>query len=169
MKGAMNDRNESQRGDRQYLTFCLGQEYYGIDILRVQEIRGLEAFTRIPNTPEYMKGVLNLRGTIVPIVDLRAKFGMTSGEYGKMTVIIVVEVLEKVLGIVVDSVSDVLNVESEQIQSAPEFGSHIDVGFISGIARVDGRLIALLDIAEALSDEEVENPKEAEMILASEG
>ncbi len=135
----------------QYLTFALGEEQYGVQILRVQEIKGYTAMTRIPNTPDYVKGVLNLRGTIVPIVDLRMKFGMEQEEYNKKTVIIVLEVKSRIMGIIVDAVSDVINLASKDIQPAPEFGGAIDVGFISGIGCYEDKLVAFLDIERALS------------------
>src|SRR3989338_1259265 len=115
--------------DSQFLTFLLGEEQYGVDILRVQEIKGYTVVTRIPNTPDYIKGVLNLRGTIVPIVDLRTKFGMEKAEYTMFTVIVVVVIQDKVTGIVVDAVSDVMNINNKDIQAPPEFGARADIGF----------------------------------------
>ncbi|VAX30448.1 Positive regulator of CheA protein activity (CheW) [hydrothermal vent metagenome] len=135
----------------QYLTFALGEEQYGVEILRVQEIKGYTGVTRIPNTPNYVKGVLNLRGTIVPIVDLRMKFGMEQQEYDKKTVIIVVEVKGRIMGIIVDAVSDVMNIAAKDIQPAPEFGSMVDVGFINGIGSYGEKLVAFLDIDRVLS------------------
>lgn len=140
----------------QFLTFTLGDEYYGVEILRVQEIKGYTAVTRIPNTPEYIKGVLNLRGTIVPIVDLRAKFGMAQVEYGKVTVIIVLEVKGRTMGIIVDAVSDVLNIPSRDLQPAPDFGHAVDVSFLSGIGKSGDKLVALLDIDKVLAVGEIE-------------
>jgi purine-binding chemotaxis protein CheW len=139
----------------QYLTFTLGEEYYGVEILRVQEIKGYTAVTRIPNTPEYIKGVLNLRGTIVPIVDLRAKFGMEKIEYTRFTVIVVVVVQDRVMGIIVDAVSDVLNIAKKDIQQTPQFGTSVDVSFISGIGKCGDKLVALLDIDRILSVGEI--------------
>lgn len=130
----------------QYLTFRLGTEEYGIEILRVQEIRGYSAITAIPGTPRHVKGVMNLRGTVVPVIDLRARFGMPETEYDKFTVIIVVNVSSKILGIVVDAVSDVLNIAAAEISPAPEFGQDVSTTFLSGMAKNDGRLIALLEI-----------------------
>jgi len=135
----------------QYLTFALGEEQYGVQILRVQEIKGYTGVTRIPNTPDYVKGVLNLRGTIVPIVDLRMKFGMEQQEYDKKTVIIVVEVKGRIMGIIVDAVSDVMNIAAKDIQPAPEFGGAVDVGFINGIGSYGEKLVAFLDIDRVLS------------------
>ncbi len=142
----------SSDGD-QYLTFLLGEEEYGVQILRVQEIKGYTGVTRIPNTPPYVKGVLNLRGTIVPIVDLRMKFGMPQEEYSKTTVIIVVEVKGRVMGVIVDAVSDVMNIASKDIQPAPEFDDSVDVSFIDGIGSYGDSLVTFLDIDRVLSSE----------------
>ncbi len=141
----------------QYLTFMLGEEAYGIEILRVQEIKGYTGVTRIPNTPEYIKGILNLRGTIVPIVDLRMKFGLEEIEYTKLTVIIVVEVCGRTMGIIVDEVSDVLSFPDKDIRPAPEFGRAVDVSFISGIGRIGEKLVTLLALDHVLSADEVEH------------
>jgi len=138
----------------QYLTFTLGEEQYGFEILRVQEIKGYTGVTRIPNTPDYIKGVLNLRGTIVPVVDLRMKFGMEAKPYSKKTVIIVLEVQGRIMGIIVDTVSDVMSIAQEDIQAAPEFGDAVDLGFISGIGHHGEKLVAFLDIDRVLSVED---------------
>lgn len=138
--------------ENQFLTFQLGSELYGVDILRVQEIKGYTAVTKIPNTPPHIKGVLNLRGTIVPIVELRTKFGMPTIDYTTFTVIIVVVVQDKVMGLVVDSVSDVLNIDKKDIQVSPQFGVKVDVSFLSGIGRSGDKLVALLDIDRMLSE-----------------
>lgn len=140
----------------QFLTFTLGEEHYGVEILRVQEIKGYTGVTHIPNTPDYIKGVLNLRGTIVPIIDLRLKFGMERMEYNKMTVIIVVEVCGRIMGIIVDTVSDVMNIAEKDIQATPEFGAAVDVSFISGIGKYGDKLVTLFDIDRVLSVGEVE-------------
>ena len=139
----------------QYLTFQLGEELYGVDILRVQEIKGYTAVTRIPNTPGYIKGVLNLRGTIVPIVDLRSKFNMEETKYTMFTVIVVVVVREKVVGLIVDAVSDVLNIGAQDIQEPPAFGQKIDIGFLSWIGKAGDKLVAILDIDRLLADTEL--------------
>jgi purine-binding chemotaxis protein CheW len=139
----------------QYLTFSLGEEEYGIEILKVQEIKGYSAITYIPNTPPHIKGVMNLRGTVIPVVDLRAKFGMPAVEYNKFTVIIVLTVGEKILGLVVDAVSDVLNIAPGEVRPAPDFGSRVDTKFISGVASVNDKLAVLLDINKLLSEDEL--------------
>ncbi len=137
----------------EYLTFRLGGEEYGIDILRVQEIRSYEAPTRIANAPPFLKGVVNLRGVIVPIIDLRLKLSCDSADYNGFTVVIVLNVHHRVVGVVVDSVSDVLELNHEQIKSAPGLNSSIDAGFITGIGTVRSgeaeRMLILVDI-EAL-------------------
>jgi purine-binding chemotaxis protein CheW len=139
----------------QFLTFQLGDELYGVDILRVQEIKGYTTVTKIPNTPPHIKGVLNLRGTIVPIIELRTKFGMPTIDYTMFTVIVVVVVQEKIMGLVVDAVSDVLNIDKKDIQPPPEFGAKVDVSFINGIGKSGDKLVALLDMDLLLSDDDM--------------
>jgi len=151
------DHQISQKEDEdQYLTFTLGEELYGVDILRVQEIKGYSKLTRIPNTPAFIKGVLNLRGAIVPIIDLRIKFTMEQVEYTMFTVIVVVVVRDRIMGMVVDTVSDVLFISGKDIQLPPALGKKVDVSFISGIARSGENLVTLLDIDRVLTDEEME-------------
>lgn len=140
----------------QFLTFNLGEELYGVDILRIQEIKGYTTVTKIPNTPSYIKGVLNLRGTIVPIVELRTKFGMPTIDYTAFTVIIVVVVREKIMGLVVDSVSDVLNIDKKDMQPPPQFGAQVDVGVVDGIGKSGDKLVALLSLDRLLPDDETQ-------------
>lgn len=147
---------ETAEGCNQYLTFQLADEQFGIDILRVQEIKGLAHLTQIPNVPDYIKGVMNLRGTVVPVVDLRQRFSMSSATYNQFTVIIIVTVGAKVMGLVVDAVSDVLNVNEADLEQLPELGGGIDTAFITGMAKSEDRLIALLDIDRLLGDSPVE-------------
>ena len=131
----------------EYLTFRLGSEEYGIDILKVQEIRSYEQPTRIANAPDFIKGVVNLRGVIVPIVDLRLKLNCASAEYNSFTVVIVLNVKNRVVGAVVDSVSDVLELSREAIKPAPELSSaSVDTSFITGIGSVNDRMLILMDI-----------------------
>src|SRR5687767_12485670 len=130
----------------EFLTFRLGGEEYGIDILRVQEIRSYEPPTRIANAPAFIKGVVNLRGVIVPIVDMRLKLGCDKAEYNDFTVVILLNVHSRVVGIVVDSVSDVLALTADAIRPAPEMNSSIDAAFITGIAPVAERMLILMDI-----------------------
>lgn len=133
----------------EYLTFRLGNEEYGIDILKVQEIRSYEAPTRIANAAPCFKGVVNLRGVIVPIVDLRLKFGCDSAEYNSFTVVIVLNINGRVVGAVVDSVSDVLELPGEAVRPTPDMDASVDTHYITGIASLQERMLILLDI-EAL-------------------
>ena len=138
----------SQSGS-EFLTFRLGAEEYGIDILKVQEIRSYEAPTRIANAPSFIKGVVNLRGVIVPIVDLRLKLSCETADYNDFTVVIVLNVRGRVVGAVVDSVSDVLELNQDSIRPAPDMASAVDTSFITGISTVNERMLILMDI-EAL-------------------
>ncbi len=140
---------QSAQGSAEYLTFRLGAEEYGIDILRVQEIRSYEEPTRIANSPSFIKGVVNLRGVIVPVVDLRIKLGCETVEYNGFTVVIVLNVNGRVVGAVVDSVSDVLELQNNEIKPAPEMNTTVEASFITGIASVGERMLILMDI-EAL-------------------
>ena len=144
---ALNDNQESTRAaSGEYLTFTLGAEEYGIEILKVQEIRGYEAVTRIANAPPYIKGVMNLRGTIVPIVDLRIKFNLGEPTYDQFTVVIILNLHGRTIGIVVDGVSDVIALDGEQIRPAPDFGALVDTRYVTGLGAVDERMLILLDI-----------------------
>ncbi len=136
---------------REFLTFRLGGEEYGIDILRVQEIRGYEQPTRIANAPAFIKGVINLRGVIVPIVDLRLKFGLENAEYNTFTVVIILNIASRVVGIVVDQVSDVIELSGEQIKPPPEFSGEVDASFIQGLGQVGERMLILTDIEKLMS------------------
>lgn len=139
----------------EFLTFRIGSEEYGIDILRVQEIRSYEQPTRIANAPDFIKGVVNLRGVIVPIVDLRVKFALGDAAYDAFTVVIVLNVGGRVVGVVVDSVSDVLELRQNQIRPAPQFNTAVDASFITGVGTViDGereRMLILVDIERLMS------------------
>lgn len=145
----------------QYLTFTLADESYGLEILKVREIRGWEPVREIPNTPDYIKGALNLRGTIVPILDLRERFGMEKVEYSPVTVVIVLSLGEKeenrVIGIVADGVSDVMDIDQQDVRSAPNLGSKIDTRYMQGLYVQDTRMIMLLDVNNLLNPEEFEN------------
>lgn len=141
----------------QYLTFQLGDELYGVDILCVQEIKGYTTVTRIPNTPPHIKGVLNLRGTIVPIVELRTKFSMPTIDYTMLTVIVVVVVRDRIMGLVVDSVSDVLIIDQKDVQPPPQFGAKVDVSVLTGIGKSGDKLVALLNIDRLLTESEMQN------------
>ncbi len=144
----------------QYLSFVLGKEEYGVDILRVQEIRSWEPVSRIPNVPFYEKGVVNLRGAIVPIIDLRERFALSKAEYTPLTVVVVLQTGDysktRIMGVVVDSVSDVISVEKAEIQSAPDFGTKVSNEFISGLVSVNERMVMLLDVDKLLKLEPLE-------------
>ncbi|MGH8442906.1 MAG: chemotaxis protein CheW [Nevskiaceae bacterium] len=139
----------------EFLTFKLGAEEYGVDILKVQEIRGYGTVTRIPEAPDFVKGVINLRGTIVPVVDMRLKFRLGSAEYNTFTVMIVLNVADRVVGMVVDSVSDVVALTPSQIRPAPELGSTVGAQFLTGIGALDERMLILLDIERLMTSAEM--------------
>jgi purine-binding chemotaxis protein CheW len=141
-----NTANRAVDLAQEYLTFTLGPEEYAIDILKVQEIRGYEQPTTIANAPPYLKGVINLRGTIVPIIDMRIKFGIGAVEYTTFTVVIVLNVGSRVVGIVVDSVSDVLAMRNEQVRPTPEFSAVVDADYITGLATMEERMLIVVDI-----------------------
>ncbi len=136
----------------EFLTFKLGKEEYGIEILKVQEIRGYEAVTAIANAPEFIKGVVNLRGIIVPIVDMRIKFNLGKAEYDQFTVVIILNVAGRVVGMVVDAVSDVMQLAAEKIRPAPDFSSAtFDTKYITGLGTLDERMLILVDIEKLMS------------------
>ena len=134
----------------EFLTFRLGVEEYGIEILKVQEIRGWEQPTMIANAPEFIKGVINLRGTIVPIVDMRIKFNLGNVEYNELTVVIILAVAGRVVGMVVDSVSDVLMLPREQVKPAPQFATDVDTSYINGIGTAGERMLIMMDIEKLM-------------------
>lgn len=134
----------------QFLTFLLASEIYGLDILKVQEIRGWSQTTPIPNAPSYIRGVINLRGEIVPILDVRRRFNMEEIEFTATTVVVVVNIQERTIGMVVDGVSDVIDVNSTELRPSPEFGSSIDSSFVSGLASVGEKMVIVLNIDEML-------------------
>lgn len=147
--GAHIDEIQSATGG-QYLTFMLAGEEYGVEILRVQEIKGWDTATPIPNTPEHVLGVLNLRGEIVPVVDLRKRFGLASVPYTNTTVVIVVKMMnegvERTVGLVVDAVADVYRLENNEVQVPPEMGNGIDTAYLNGLATVKDKMVILLDV-----------------------
>jgi purine-binding chemotaxis protein CheW len=148
-------------GDREgkYLTFSLAHEEYGIGILKIKEIIGMMPITTVPQTPEFVKGVINLRGKVIPVVDLRLRFGIEAMDYTERTCIIVVEITGRsgiiLIGIVVDSVSEVLNIKGEEIEDTPAFGTKLDTAFILGMAKKEGGVKILLDIDQVLSANEI--------------
>ena len=135
----------------EYLTFTLGAEEYGVDILKVQEIRGYDTVTRIPDAPDFIKGVINLRGTIVPVVDMRLKFKLSKAEYNELTVMIILNDAHRVVGMVVDGDSDVVALTSEQIRPAPEVGGAVGTQFLTGIGTLDKRMLILVDIERLMT------------------
>lgn len=143
--------DEVNKSAREYLTFRLDKEEYGIDILKVQEIRGYEPPTRIANAPSFIKGVVNLRGTIVPIVDMRLKFNCDQAKYDAFTVVIILNLHQRIVGIVVDSVSDVMGLIPEQLRTAPDIESIIDGESIIGLGSLGDRMLILLDIEKLMS------------------
>lgn len=142
-------------GQGEFLTFTLGKEEYGLDILKVQEIRGYDTVTVIANMPEFIKGVINLRGIIVPIVDLRIKFHLGSVTYDQFTVVIILNLGSRVVGIVVDSVSDVLSLTAEQIKAAPSLSATLDTRYILGLGTVDERMLILVDIEKLMNSNDM--------------
>jgi purine-binding chemotaxis protein CheW len=155
-----NDSMASAADNGQFLTFTLQNEEYGIEILKVQEIKGFSKITPIPNAPPFVRGVMNLRGTVVPIIDLRARFSMTEKDYDQFTCIIVVNVGTRVVGLVVDTVSDVLNIPNDSIADPPELASVGDSSCITGMGKLGERIVMLLDTGrlvgvEALPAEEI--------------
>lgn len=152
---ARNDASAAEVPGKEYLAFTIGREEYGIDILAVQEIRGYDQVTRIAGAPSFIKGVINLRGEIVPIVDMRIKLGLDNVQYDAFTVVIVLNIKGRVVGMVVDGVSDVLTLRADDVRPAPELGSAVDTGHIVGLGTLDDRMLILLDIASWMSSGEM--------------
>ena len=144
-----------------YLTFIIEDESYGLEILKVREIIGIMDITAVPKTPEYVKGVINLRGKVIPVIDLRLKFSMEEAEQTEETCIIVVSVNDLEIGIVVDEVSEVQNISAQDIEDAPEFGAQVDTDFILGMGKVGDRVTILLDITNVLSDADLTTARDA--------
>jgi purine-binding chemotaxis protein CheW len=140
----------------EYVTFAIGEETYGVEVLKVQEIIGMTQITHVPNSMDFMKGVINLRGSVVPVVDMRIKFRMDEREYDAFTVILIVEVQERLIGLIVDSVSDVVGIPVESLQETPHFSANIETDYIKGIGNRDDQLIIILDVDLILSSEELE-------------
>ena len=146
---------EVNMGANEFLTFRLGDEEYGIEILKVQEIRGYDSITQIANAPEFIKGVINLRGIIVPIVDMRIRFNLEKVDYDRFTVVIILNIAGRVVGMVVDGVSDVIALSGDQVRPAPGLGSAIETEYILGLGTVDGRMLILVDIEKLMSSNEM--------------
>ncbi len=146
---------DTSRLEGKYLTFILNHEEYGLEILKVREIIGLMDITPVPQTPTFMKGIINLRGKVIPVVDQRLKFGMPEAEYTKETCIIVVTIDNRLMGIIVDTVSEVLDISAKDIEPAPSLGSSIKTDFILGMGKIKGKVKILLDVDKVLSLEEL--------------
>ncbi len=153
---AIAEKTKKSSLDGKFLTFVLSNEEYGIEILKVREIIGLMDITTVPQTPDHMKGVINLRGKVIPVIDLRMKFSMQEEEHTQETCVIVVEVNGTSIGIIVDSVSEVSDINGGEIEDAPNFGQGIDTSFIMGLGKVKEKIIILLDIDAVLSTDELE-------------
>ncbi|RNF27853.1 chemotaxis protein CheW [Massilia aurea] len=149
----MDDMETSN--DNEVLSFRLGKEEYAISILKVQEIRGYEAPTRLASAPDYLKGIINLRGAIVPIVDMRLKFGIGEAVYDAFTVVIILNIEHHVIGMVVDSVSDVVTLTPDQVRPAPEMQATLDGNCLLGLGTVDERMLILLDIDKLMQSDEL--------------
>jgi len=145
----------SAASSTEFLAFKLGREEYGIDIQKVQELRGYEAVTRIANSPEFIKGVVNLRGVIVPIIDMRIKFNIGTPTYDQFTVVVVLNIGKRVIGMVVDSVSDVIALDAKQIKPAPPTGGLVATNYLMGIGTLDERMVILLEIDKLMSSQEL--------------
>jgi purine-binding chemotaxis protein CheW len=156
---AIKETKMSKGCEGKYLTFSLAGEEYGIGILKVKEIIGMMSITRIPQTPDYVKGVINLRGKVIPVIDLRAKFGLEAGEQTERTCVVVVEVSREagriLMGCIVDSVSEVLNIRENEIEETPDFGTSLDIRFILGMAKIASGIKILLDIDKVLGSIEI--------------
>lgn len=151
----LDEKSDHDITGREFLAFTLGKEEYGVDILKVQEIRGYEAVTRIANAPDFIKGVVNLRGIIVPIVDMRIKFNLGTPTYDQFTVVIILNIGGRVVGMVVDSVSDVTTLAPEQIKPAPEMGTVLNTDYLIGLGTIDQRMLILVDIDKLMSGTEM--------------
>ncbi len=155
MNNQSNDQLKADMNRLEFLTFTLGEEHYGLDIMKVKEIRGYEPVTKIANAPSFIKGVLNLRGDIVPIVDLRLKFAVGEATYNEFTIVIMLHIGERIVGIVVDAVSDVINIGSEDVKPPPQFGVAFDSQYLHGLAPVNEQMIILLNIEKLISSSEL--------------
>ena len=151
----MGTNSDRDIAGQEFLAFTLGSEEYGIDILKVQEIRGYEAVTRIANSPDFIKGVVYLRGIIVPIVDMRIKFNLGEPTYDQFTVVIILNIAGRVMGMVVDSVSDVITLLQEQVKPAPEMGGALNTDYLIGLGTLDERMLILVDIDKLMSSAEM--------------
>lgn len=156
-----------------YLTFNLGREVYGIEILKVQEIIGMMSVTRVPKTPAFVRGVVNLRGKVIPVIDLRLKFGLEGKDDTDRTCIIVVQVTlfgnPVIMGLIVDEVSEVLNVQGNQIEASPSFGAKVDTDFILGMGKVGTKVVMLLDVDRVLASDELATVQSVKQLTEAKG
>ncbi len=164
---ALNDTTERKKegllqADRQFVTFVIAEENYGVEVLKVQEIIGMTGIVFVPNSPDFMKGVINLRGSVVPVVDMRKRFHMEERQYDMFTVIIIVEIKKMLVGMIVDSVSDVVGIPEAGIHDTPHFTAKIDTQFIAGIGQINEKLVILLDIDEIFSADEMKTMEQDE-------
>lgn len=155
------ENEEAHFEDRQFVTFAIGNETYGVNVTRVQEIIGMTQITHVPNALSFMKGVINLRGSVVPVIDMRIKFHMPTKEYDASTVIIIVEVQGRLVGMIVDAVSDVAKIPISSIQDTPQFSTRIDTSFLEGIGQIDELLVIILDVERIMSSDEIAIATEA--------
>jgi purine-binding chemotaxis protein CheW len=166
---AVHENAEVKRGvamqdEKQYVTFKIAEENYGVGVLKVQEIIGMTEIVYVPNSPDFMKGVINLRGSVVPVVEMRKRFHMEDRTYDMFAVIIIVEVRGILVGMLVDSVSDVVSIAEKNIQETPHFTAKIDSEFIAGIGQVNDKLVIILDIDKILSGEEIKTMEQDETV-----
>lgn len=152
----MESRAAVRDATREVLVFVIGEEEYGVDILKVQEIRGYEKVTAIPSAPDFLKGVVNLRGTIVPVIDMRIKFALPDVRYDSFTVVVILRLASRVIGIVVDAVSDVMRLAPNDVKEPPRLGSVVDASYLTGVATLNDRMVLLLDIEKLLSTGELD-------------
>lgn len=148
-------KHQQTQESNQFLTFRLDEQEYGLELFKIQEIRGYAPVTPIPNVPAHVRGVMNLRGTVLPVVDLRMKFRLPPIEYNKFTVIVIAVVAGKMVGLLVDAVSDVLNVSPDQLRAAPDFGAAVDTQFINGVFQTRDHLAVALNLERLLSETEL--------------
>lgn len=153
-----NEKTTAQDAEdlQQFVTFSIGEEVYGVEVNKVHQIIGMTKITHIPNSLEFMKGMINLRGTVVPVVDLRIKFQMEEKEYDEFTVILVVELKERYIGMIVDTVSDVLTIPIKSIQETPHFSAKIETDYIKGIGNLEEQLVIIIDVNMILTSEELD-------------
>ena len=159
--GETQTDHQSENGSMQFVTFTIGEEEYGVDIMSVREIKGWSETTMLPNTPDYMRGVLNLRGLIVPIFDLRSRFGGGNTEVTPLHVVIIIAVGDRFIGILVDAVSDIVTINDAEIRNVPKMERRVENEYLSGLVTVEGRLVALLDTEKLFSHKDVEQGQEA--------